>query len=51
MNFKHMPEPSWQYGYPVVLTVMLGDLGAALPGVPPQRLALKGRPLHIDAGP
>ena len=22
MNFEHMPELSWRYGYPVVLLVM-----------------------------
>jgi magnesium transporter len=24
MNFAHMPELGWQYGYPAVLSVMLG---------------------------
>ncbi|MCA2212623.1 magnesium/cobalt transporter CorA [Jidongwangia harbinensis] len=24
MNFAHMPETQWQYGYPVVVTLMLG---------------------------
>jgi len=24
MNFAHMPETQWQYGYPVVITLMLG---------------------------
>jgi magnesium transporter len=24
MNFEHMPELSWRYGYPAVLLVMLG---------------------------
>jgi magnesium transporter len=22
MNFKHMPELEWEYGYPLILTVM-----------------------------
>jgi magnesium transporter len=24
MNFHHMPELDWQYGYPAVLAIMLG---------------------------
>jgi magnesium transporter len=24
MNFKHMPELGWQYGYPAVMALMLG---------------------------
>jgi magnesium transporter len=24
MNFKHMPELGWTYGYPVVVAVVLG---------------------------
>jgi magnesium transporter len=24
MNFEHMPELSWRYGYPVVVSIMLG---------------------------
>jgi len=24
MNFLHMPEQQWQYGYPVVFLLMLG---------------------------
>ena len=23
MNFEHMPELTWQYGYPLILSVML----------------------------
>jgi magnesium transporter len=22
MNFRHLPEPGWRFGYPVVLAVM-----------------------------
>jgi magnesium transporter len=25
MNFKHMPELEWYYGYPVALTLMFGS--------------------------
>jgi len=31
MNFKHMPELEWQYGYPVAIVLML--IAAALPYV------------------
>jgi magnesium transporter len=24
MNFRHMPELEWRYGYPVVILVMFG---------------------------
>ncbi len=24
MNFKHMPETEWKYGYPTILGLMLG---------------------------
>jgi magnesium transporter len=29
MNFRHMPELDWQFGYPVAIALML--LAAALP--------------------
>ena len=54
MNFEHMPELSWQYGYPVAVDAAAGHLGAALPRVPPQRLALTAvphRPPRIDRRP
>jgi magnesium transporter len=28
MNFGHMPELEWRYGYPVSLLAMLGVAGA-----------------------
>jgi len=30
MNFKHMPELEWQYGYPMVLLIMTAVTGAML---------------------
>jgi magnesium transporter len=32
MNFDHMPELSWQYGYPVVLAVILVICGVLYRG-------------------
>ena len=29
MNFKHMPELDWQYGYPMAIILMI--MAAALP--------------------
>jgi magnesium transporter len=29
MNFKHMPELEWEYGYPLAIVLML--VAAALP--------------------
>ena len=26
MNFKHMPELEWQYGYPVALAIIIGAI-------------------------
>jgi hypothetical protein len=30
MNFKHMPELEWQYGYPFALLIMAGIAGGIL---------------------
>ena len=40
MNFDHMPELQWEFGYPAVLLVILIDLPVPLPALPPRRLAL-----------
>ena len=40
MNFDHMPELGWRFGYPAVAGVDGGDLRRALPRVQAQRLAL-----------
>jgi magnesium transporter len=32
MNFEHMPELSWEYGYPAVLAVILIICGALYRG-------------------
>ena len=28
MNFRHMPELSWTFGYPLALAVMFGAMAA-----------------------
>jgi magnesium transporter len=30
MNFRHMPELEWQYGYPLALLAMVASVGIAL---------------------
>ena len=40
MNFKHMPELNWSFGYPLVLLVMATLLRSALPRVQTQRVAV-----------
>ncbi len=40
MNFEHMPELGWTLGYPLALFLMAARVPAALPAVPPRRLAV-----------
>ena len=40
MNFDHMPELRWRFGYPVALAADGGHLRRALPGVQAQWLAV-----------
>ena len=43
MNFEHMPELEWQYGYPLILFVVLAHLRRAAPHLQALRLALERR--------
>ena len=40
MNFDHMPELDWMFGYPLALVLMVLVGGAALPLFQAERLAL-----------
>ncbi len=40
MNFEHMPELKWRFGYPAVLLLIGGDLPRPVPRLQAQRLAL-----------
>ena len=40
MNFDHMPELRWQFGYPAVLVLMAGICLGPVPRLQAQRLAL-----------
>ena len=42
MNFEHMPELEWQYGYPLILALVLAHLRHAAPRLQALRLALDG---------
>jgi magnesium transporter len=42
MNFRHLPELEWAFGYPLVLVVM-ALICVGLYRVPAQRLAVAGR--------
>ena len=41
MNFEHMPELSWQYGYPLVLALMAAGVLRAVPLLQARGLALR----------
>ena len=43
MNFDEMPGLHWQLGFPTMLVLTFGGLPAAVPGVPPQPVAVTGR--------
>ena len=40
MNFDHMPELGWRYGYPAVLLLIAGHLRRPLRPLPPLRLVV-----------
>ena len=40
MNFEHMPELRWTYGYPAVVALVLAICAVAVPQVQAHRLAL-----------
>ena len=40
MNFEHMPELSWSWGYPAVLLLMVCACAVPVPQFPPQPLAV-----------
>jgi hypothetical protein len=42
MNFEHMPELKWAYGYFLVIGVIIAICATLLCAIPPQRLALAG---------
>ena len=39
MNFDHMPELRWEFGYPAVLLVIAGHLPVPVPPLQARRLA------------
>ncbi|MFE5534768.1 CorA family divalent cation transporter [Streptomyces sp. NPDC056485] len=41
MNFEHMPELGWTYGYPLAVALMALASGSPPPRLPPQRLAVE----------
>ena len=43
MNFEHMPELEWRFGYPLVLSVVALAVRVPLLAVSPRRLALTSR--------
>ncbi len=52
MNFDHMPELHWRFGYPYALALMLEHLAGALRHLPPAQLDLSSsRPRHRRAQP
>ena len=44
MNFEHMPELSWTYGYPMALGVIVDDVRDAVHAAAPARLAVTRSP-------
>ena len=40
MNFEHMPELGWRFGYPAVLLLIRVDLRRPLRPLPPLRLVV-----------
>ena len=42
MNFQHMPELDWTYGYPLALAAMVVICGSLYALVPPVGLAVAG---------
>ena len=50
MNFDHMPELHWTFGYPLVLGVIAVACVRAVPGLPAQRLAVTRPPVPSADG-
>ena len=48
MNFDHMPELRWRFGYPLALLTMGGRLRRAVPCVQAQRLAVTQVSLRLS---
>ena len=46
MNFEHMPELGWTYGYPFALALMAGTMLGLCGLLQEVRLALSGLGLH-----